>query len=216
MQNRLLCMQGNHATPRLWTDQAHRLFPAVGTAMCQTRSDESYHNSWDRQSQRPWHKAPHGDQNARGAVLPDGGAYGKEDKELADQKRQMAKALKELTSDGHRVSQIKAVMPVLLLLTQVGTVQGLGLAAVAPAVTMVWDTEAWHSMVAMVGIAMVTVVVFFGLPYSFLKLLKWCLRFFPRGADCYSGEPDRKARTHCAEVQPKGKSAGSSKRGALH
>ncbi|CAE7286442.1 unnamed protein product [Symbiodinium sp. CCMP2592] len=53
-----------------------------------------------------------------GAVLLDGSPYGAQDKELADQKREMARVMKELKSDGHRVSQIKALMPILLIMSQ--------------------------------------------------------------------------------------------------
>ena len=77
-----------------------------------------------------------------GAILPDGSPYGAEDKELADQKREMAKAIKELKNDGHKVSQIKALMPILLIMTQVNSAQGLGLAAPVPAF---WDDESFYS-----------------------------------------------------------------------
>ncbi|CAE7232609.1 unnamed protein product [Symbiodinium sp. CCMP2592] len=139
-----------------------------------------------------------------GAVLPDGSPYGGQDKELADQKREMARVMKELKNDGHRVSQIKALMPILLIMSQVQQTQGLSLAA--PLVAM-WDTETLYSMAATLGITLLTLVVFFGLPYSLLKFLKWCFRTFSwRPARCSTGSQTERARPVVQSCGPKVKS----------
>ena len=44
----------------------------------------------------------------------------------------MTIALKEMKNSGYKVNNVKAILPLVLLLSQVGVVQGLGLAAAAP------------------------------------------------------------------------------------
>ena len=114
-----------------------------------------------------------------GAVLPNGQPYGQEDKQAADDKRAIAKLLKECKSDARASSVMKLgnLMPILLLMAQVQGGQGLSLAA--PVVAL-WDLEAFDTAAVLVGVSLVTLGVFFGVPCSVLKLLKWGLsKFFP-------------------------------------
>ena len=109
-----------------------------------------------------------------GALLPDGQPYGQPDKERADEKRAVAKLLKECKShaNAESVAGIGNLMPILLLMAQVRGSQGLSWAA--PMVAW-WDAEGFYSLVATAGIGLVTLVVFLGIPLTMLRILKWCL-----------------------------------------
>ncbi|CAE7219964.1 unnamed protein product [Symbiodinium sp. CCMP2592] len=113
----------------------------------------------------------------------------------------MARVIKELKCDGHRVSQIKALMPILLIMSQVQPSQGLSPAAPLVAI---WDTESFYLVAATAGKVLVTLVVFFGLPYSFLKLFKWCLRTFSwRPAKCNTGSQTEHEKFKVQSYTPK-------------
>ncbi|CAE7306808.1 unnamed protein product [Symbiodinium necroappetens] len=107
-----------------------------------------------------------------GAVEPDGQPYGQADKEAADHKRMVSQALKECRESSGSVSavQVNRWLPVLLLMAQAGQGQGLSLAAPIAALA---EPEFAYSVVAAAGIGLVTMVVFLGIPFTVLKLLKW-------------------------------------------
>ena len=107
-----------------------------------------------------------------GAVEPDGQPYGRADKEAADHKRMVSQALKECRESSGSVSavQVNRWLPVLLLMAQAGQGQGLSLAAPIAALA---EPEFAYSLVAAAGIGLVTMVVFLGIPFTVLKLLKW-------------------------------------------
>ena len=109
-----------------------------------------------------------------GAVLPDGEPFGQADKQQADERRTVAKLLEECKSqaNSNTVAGFRNVTPILLLMAQVQRIQGLSLAAPLVAI---WDLEAFYTAAAMVGIGLVSLVVFLGVPYSLLSLLKWGL-----------------------------------------
>ncbi|CAE7041145.1 unnamed protein product [Symbiodinium sp. CCMP2592] len=103
------------------------------------------------------------------AVEPSGEPYGKSDKEAADEKRAFSKALKAFSDSGARVSNVKALIPLVLMLSQVPGAQGLGLAGAS-----FTDDELAQLMVTLV-IGAVVVFVFWGIPFAAYKLLKWSL-----------------------------------------
>ena len=106
-----------------------------------------------------------------GAVTPHNEPYGKEDREAAVEKRTVAKALKDLSkSSGAKVAHIKAILPMLVLLTQVGETQGLGLAA--PAFFMTGDEFVAQCLATLVVAAAVWFMVVW-VPSSAYKGLKW-------------------------------------------
>ena len=107
-----------------------------------------------------------------GAVEPDGQPYGQADKEAADHKRMVSQALKECRESSGSVSavQVNRWLPVLLLMAQAGQGQGLSLAAPIAALA---EPLFAYSVVAAAGIGLVTMVVFLGIPFTVLKLLKW-------------------------------------------
>ncbi|CAE7388143.1 AGD9 [Symbiodinium sp. CCMP2592] len=104
-----------------------------------------------------------------GALEPGGDPYGKADKESGDEKRALSQAIKEFKSAGAAVRNIKTVLPVLLMLTQVSGVQGLGLAMW----TAGWNDELATELVATAAVGLLVLAVFVGLPLSAFKLLKW-------------------------------------------
>ncbi|CAE6969495.1 RE2, partial [Symbiodinium sp. CCMP2456] len=83
-----------------------------------------------------------------GAVTPQLEPYGEEEREAAVQKRNIAKALKEMGTSGVNVARIKTLIPLLVLMTQVVNVEGqflgLGLAWLGPSQ---WtEARSWHSL----------------------------------------------------------------------
>ena len=56
-----------------------------------------------------------------GCIEPDGTPYGQEDYEAAQEKRVMAKILKDSKSSSLKVSQVRSLLPLVLLLTQVNS-----------------------------------------------------------------------------------------------
>ncbi|CAE7944736.1 unnamed protein product, partial [Symbiodinium sp. KB8] len=103
-----------------------------------------------------------------------GDPYGQPDKEAADEKRALSQALKNFTSAGAKVSNIKAVLPMLLMLTQVDGAQGLSL--------VTWEPEDWVLLVVTAMVGAISILVVFGLPYGVFKLLKWSLGKVFRGS----------------------------------
>eukprot|EP00439_Symbiodinium_sp_Y106_P058645 s3472_g8.t1 len=71
-----------------------------------------------------------------GAVTPQLEAYGQDDREGAVQKKALSKAIKDFGTSNANVGQVKALLPLLVLLTQVASVQGLSLAA-----PRVWEID---------------------------------------------------------------------------
>ena len=140
-----------------------------------------------------------------GAILPDGEPYGQEDKRAADEKRAIAKLLKECKSAANvnSVTTFGKLMPILLLMAQVQGSQGLSLAA---PVAALWDLETFYTATALLGIGLVTVVVFLGLPYSLLKFLKWGLGKFFKSAGKVSRETQtEKERALAVATQSSGR-----------
>ena len=109
-----------------------------------------------------------------GAVAPGGDPYGQADKEAADEKRALSQALKNFTGAGAKVSNIKTMLPMLLMLTQVNGVQGLGL--------VTWEPEDWVLLAITAMVGAIAILVVFGLPYGVFKLLKWSLGKVFRGS----------------------------------
>ena len=110
-----------------------------------------------------------------GCLEADGSEYGLEDYEAAQQKKAIATALKEMKNGGHKVNNVKAILPLVLLLSQVGAIQGLGLAAAAQKP----DGDEWLAMIAVtVGLGIFLLVLVCGIPWGVLRLLKWSLRVF--------------------------------------
>ena len=106
-----------------------------------------------------------------GAVTPHNEPYGKEDREAAVEKRTVAKALKDLSkSSGAKVAHIKAILPMLVLLTQVGETQGLGLAA--PVYLFASDEWVAQCLATLVVAAAIWFMVAW-VPSSAYKGLKW-------------------------------------------
>ncbi|CAE7881683.1 RE1 [Symbiodinium sp. KB8] len=110
-----------------------------------------------------------------GCLEADGSEYGLEDYEAAQQKKAMATALKEMKNGGHKVNNVKAILPLVLLLSQVGAIQGLGLAAAAQKP----DGDEWLATIAVtVGLGIFLLALVYGIPWGVLRLLKWSLRVF--------------------------------------
>ncbi|OLP86509.1 Copia protein [Symbiodinium microadriaticum] len=104
-----------------------------------------------------------------GAVSGDTSPYGSEDKEEADRKREASKALKSLkTLSANQVTQVQALVPLVLLLSQIG--RGLGQDG---EYDLNGDTAA--SLVTFVAIG-VTFLMIGILPFGLLGLLKWSLK----------------------------------------
>ena len=122
-----------------------------------------------------------------GCLEADGSEYGLEDHEAAQQKKEIAAALKELKNSGHKVGNVKAILPLVLLLSQVGAVQGLGLAAVAPK----GNDEEWVATVAVtIGLGIFVLMLVYGIPWGVMKLLKWSFSIFQSqgvGGQCEKG-----------------------------
>ncbi|CAE7451931.1 GIP, partial [Symbiodinium sp. CCMP2456] len=110
-----------------------------------------------------------------GCVESDGTPYGLEEFEAATQKRMMAQMLKDMKSSGAKVNNVKALLPLVLLLSQVNGVQGLGLAAVVP---VVGDTDFIVTMAVAIGFGTFLAMVVYGVPWGLLKLLKWSFSLF--------------------------------------
>ena len=105
-----------------------------------------------------------------GAVSADASPYGAQDKEEADQKRETAKAIKNLrTLSASQVTQVQALVPLVLLLSQVGRAQGLGQDG-----GFFVDEETAASLVTFVAIGVIFLMIGI-LPLGFLGLLKWSL-----------------------------------------
>ena len=105
-----------------------------------------------------------------GARTPSGEAYGVEDKEEAERKREVAKTLKEFKSSGATVGNVKTVLPLLLLLLQATNVQGLSWAA--PLGAMFTEELAAQTVVT-AGIGTVGLFFLVGLPYIVWRLVNW-------------------------------------------
>ena len=133
-----------------------------------------------------------------GAVTPQLEAYGQDDREGAVQKKALSKAIKDFGTSNANVGQVKALLPLLVLLTQVASVQGLSLAA-----PRVWEIDldllAEFFVTAVIGLMVWFMVA--GVPYGMYKFLKWILRcVFQRGHGAkdvgvqtkYSGDPTPK------------------------
>eukprot|EP00439_Symbiodinium_sp_Y106_P047235 s3995_g6.t1 len=112
--------------------------------------------------------------NVMGAVTADGESYGNEDREVAVQKRAMAKAMKNLRSDGLKVERIKALLPLVLLLSSVEAAQGLSL---APVMALGFEEDLTATTILVVGVATIVYFLFVAVPAGLLEFLKWCSRF---------------------------------------
>ena len=101
-----------------------------------------------------------------------GEPYGQEEKEAVDQKRTLSQAIKDFKATGARVHNIKALVPLLIMLTQVNGVQaqGLGLAALATGPEV--SVETVIEVVVTCTVCLVVAMIFLGLPYGAFRLLK--------------------------------------------
>ena len=144
-----------------------------------------------------------------GAVTPQLEAYGQDDRAGAVQKKALSKAIKDFGKSNANVGQVKALLPLLVLLTQVGGVQGLSLAA--PTVGEIdLDLLAEFFVTAVIGLMVWFMVA--GVPYGTYKFLKWILRcVFQRG----HGAEDVGVQTQCpGDATPKPSAATQADRGA--
>ncbi|CAE7781054.1 GIP [Symbiodinium sp. CCMP2592] len=123
-----------------------------------------------------------------GCIESDGTPYGQEEHEAAHEKRMMTKMLKDAKSSGFKVSQVKGILPLILLLSQVGRTQGLSLAL--PVVAF-GDADWVATFVVTIGFGMFLIMVLYGIPLGLLKLLKWGFSLFP-ASDGETGGPERK------------------------
>ena len=132
-----------------------------------------------------------------GCIEPDGTPYGQEDYEAAQEKRVMAKILKDSKSSSLKVSQVRSLLPLVLLLTQVGRTQGLSLTFPALAVA---DADWLVTAIVTIGFATFVLMVIYGIPWGLLKLLKWTFGLFlARGSEQKGG--GEKAQTSTKGVQ---------------
>ena len=115
------------------------------------------------------------------------------------QKRAMSKALKELSSSGARIAQIKSILPLLVLLTQVGDSQGLSLAA--PVVAVAYD-EWFAQCLATLLVAMTTwFIVAWATPFV-CRSFKWCFaRVFQRRTAQEEPETETEAQVRSVGTQ---------------
>ena len=106
---------------------------------------------------------------------------------LGSKSEEMAKALKQMRSSSTgSVEQVRLLMPLILMLTQLGRTQGLSLGA--PILTF-GSEDGFASMAAMVGLGSSVWWWFMVFLLGLLKLLKWGFSLF-----LAQGETGRRAR----------------------
>ncbi|CAE7327609.1 unnamed protein product [Symbiodinium sp. CCMP2592] len=132
----------------------------------------------------------------RGARTPDLERYGVEDMENAEYKREVQKTLKEFKSGGAKVNNVKAMLPLLILMMQATSVQGLSW--VTPLSAMM-NEEMVAELAATAVIGMIGLVVLLGMPFVIYKVAWWLLGccWSSRKAACSRG-----VRTRPAEATP--------------
>ena len=125
-----------------------------------------------------------------GARTPDHERYGVEDMEEAEKKRELGKVLKELKNSGAKANNVKAMLPLLVLMMQATSVQGLSW------VTPVMGAMSEEMVVQLFATAIVGMIGLFfllGVPYGIYKLGKWILGCCgpPRGTTSSQGVQTR-------------------------
>ena len=106
-----------------------------------------------------------------GAVDEHQEPYGYSDFNDGEMKRRLNKALRSSTSG---IKNVKQVMPILLVLSQLGAVEGLGLGALAVGMVSPNFDDSLISGLSTCAVALLFMMLFLGVPYG-------CLWFFRRG-----------------------------------
>ena len=108
----------------MWQDTSHRYWDAVGATGCEGKAAFSWNRAGLLQHGGPWNEASPRTADSRTSLPHERGdleSFGKEDYEQACAKRGLTAALKayKAESSGGRVSRVKAIMPLVVLMCQV-------------------------------------------------------------------------------------------------